>query len=167
MSVIAVKVTDTQITVAGDSILLSADLVRNNPKNFTKINKINNIVVGSVGNAQECALLWNYMETHLIIEPTIKDVLQFLVEFAKWKCDYDNSYEIKNSYVFAFKGHAFTSESLFVREITDFDAIGAGEPYAMTALHLGHSAEESVKVACELCCYVCEPILTYTISRDK
>jgi hypothetical protein len=54
---------------------------------------------------------------------------------------------------------------MFINEIKDFAAVGAGEDFANAALYLGHSPEEAVKVACELCCFVSEPIIKYKMKR--
>jgi len=56
---------------------------------------------------------------------------------------------------------------MFINEIKDFAAIGAGEDFANAALYLGHSPEEAVKVACELCCFVSEPIVKYKMKRGN
>lgn len=50
------------------------------------------------------------------------------------------------------------------RDILDL-AVGAGEDFANAALHLGHTPKEAVKVACDLCCYVCEPIIEYSMIK--
>ena len=51
---------------------------------------------------------------------------------------------------------------MHVEEIDDFAAIGAGRDYAYAALYLGATPKEAVEVACELSCYVSEPIVTAT-----
>jgi hypothetical protein len=56
---------------------------------------------------------------------------------------------------------------MFVHEVFDFISIGAGEDFANAALYLGHTPKEAVKVACELSCYVCEPIKEFQMSKEK
>ncbi|WBK39689.1 HslV family peptidase [Xanthomonas phage L522] len=41
------------------------------------------------------------------------------------------------------------------------DAIGSGAPYALTCLHLGMSATEAVKTACQLDLYSSGPVKTF------
>ena len=53
----------------------------------------------------------------------------------------------------------FSVNDMFVREIKDYFAMGAGEDFATAALYLGHSPEEAVKTACEISCFVAEPIV--------
>ena len=48
---------------------------------------------------------------------------------------------------------------MHIEEINDYAAIGAGRDYAYAALYLGHEPKEAVKVACDLSCYVSEPII--------
>jgi ATP-dependent protease HslVU (ClpYQ) peptidase subunit len=49
-------------------------------------------------------------------------------------------------------------EGFFVKEIVDYTAIGAGMDFALSALYLGNSVEESIKAACHLSVYCEEPI---------
>lgn len=162
MSVIAAKVYNDKIVMAADSILTNGWSKRNN--NFAKIVEINGMIAGATGTAQEASLMWHYMQTHKPASPSEKDILTFIVEFAQWKSSIAGS-DVANTYLFAYHGHLFEIVNMFVHEISDYAAIGAGEDYANTALHLGHTPQEAVKVACELCCFVCEPIVEYSMKR--
>ena len=162
MSVIAAKVYNDKIIMAADSILTNGWSKRSS--NFAKIVEINGMIAGATGTAQEASLMWHYMQTHKPASPSEKDILTFIVEFAKWKSDISGN-DVANTYLFAYQGHLFEIESMFVHEISDYVAIGAGEDYANAALYLGHTPREAVKVACELCCYVCEPIVEYNMKR--
>ena len=163
MSVIAAKVYNDKIIMAADSILTCGWSKRNT--NFAKIVEINGMIAGSTGTAKEASLMWHYMQTHKPASPSEKDMLTFVVEFAQWKSGIDSS-NIENSYLFAYQGHLFEIESIFVHEISDYVAIGAGEDFASAAMYLGHTPREAVKVACELCCYVCEPIVEYSMNKE-
>lgn len=163
MSVIAAKVYNDKIIMAADSILCSGWSKRNN--NFAKIIELNGMIAGSTGTAQEASLMWHYMQTHKPASASEKDILEFVVEFSQWKSSIDGN-KVENSYLFAYKGHLFEINNMFVHEISDFAAVGAGEDYANAALYLGHSPREAVKVACELCCFVCEPIIEYTMQKE-
>lgn len=88
MSVVAVKVYDDKVVMAADSIICKWDSKKNNPKDFTKINEINGMIIGGCGFAQELSLLWHYADTHTPLAPTIKDILNFFVEFCRWKPNY-------------------------------------------------------------------------------
>lgn len=50
---------------------------------------------------------------------------------------------------------------MFVCQIKDYVAIGAGDDFATAALYLGHTPREAVEVACNLSCYVAGPIVEY------
>lgn len=162
MSVIAGRVYDEKIVVAADSIITRGWSKRTG---FSKLACINDMIIGSSGTAEELSLFFRFAQTHKPETPTEKDVLAFIVEFANWKKDYGNG-NIDNTYLLAAGGHLFQVESMFVSEIQNFGAIGAGEDFANAALYLGHSPEEAVKVACELCCYVSEPIMRYEMPRE-
>lgn len=160
MSVVAAKVYDNRIVMAADSILVKGWSKATNG-NFTKINQINGMLVGGTGNAKELSLLWHFMRTHKPDGNTEKEILGYIVEFSKWKQDLIGEGGISNTYLLAYDGHLFEIEDMFVYEIKDYDAVGAGEDFANAALYLGHSPREAIKVACELSCFVAEPIITY------
>lgn len=165
MSVICVKVYKKEIVIAADSILVRGWSKETN-HTFSKLNKINGIILGSCGLAQEHSLMVHYMETHKPKNATNKSILDFMVEFTKWKKDYESNVDIKNSYIIAFDGKCFDVNYLFVKEIETYAAIGAGEDFAMAALYLGHTPKEAVKVACELSCFVAEPIIEERMRKD-
>lgn len=160
MSVVAAKVYNNRIVMAADSILVKGWSKSTNG-NFAKINQINGMIVGGTGYAKELSLLWHFMRTHKPDGNTDKDILEYIVEFSKWKQDLVGDSSISNNYLLAYDGHLFEIENMFVYEIKDYNAVGAGEDFANAALYLGHSPREAVKVACELSCYVAEPIIEY------
>ncbi len=55
---------------------------------------------------------------------------------------------------------------MFVFQVEDSCAIGAGEDYARGALYMGATPEEAVKAACSLCVMTAEPIVTASIVID-
>lgn len=164
MSAVAAKVYPNSIVMAADSILVKGYSKRN--KNFSKIAKINDMIIGGCGSAQEISLMWHYMQTHKPAASTDKDILNFIIEFSQWKSNMGAGSSIDNEYLLIFKGHLFEIQNMLVHKIKDFSAIGAGEDFAAAALYLGHSPEEAVKVACELSCYVCEPVISYMERKE-
>lgn len=160
MSVVAAKIYSDRVTGCGFYYDKRMSKQANN--NFVKINKINDMIVGGCGLSQEISLIWHYMATHKPASATEKAILDFIVEFSKWKRELTGESTVQNTYLIIFEGHLFEIEHMFVFEIKDHIAIGAGEDYANAALHLGHSPKEAVEVACDLCCYVCSPIIEYS-----
>lgn len=165
MSVVAAKVYPDKVVIAADSIMIKGWSKRNT--NVTKLAEINEMIIGGVGTAQEDSLMWHYMRTHKPLSATEKDVLAFIIEFSQWKNTMIGNSNIENEYLLIFQGHLFQIDNMFVNEITDYSAIGAGEDYALAALYLGHTPKEATKVACELSCYVCEPIIEYEMKKEK
>lgn len=166
MSVVAVKVYDDKIQIAADSIVCRGDSKKTDG-NFAKLVKVNDIIIGSVGTANEASLMWLYAETHKPLNASEKEILTFITEFSRWKSDLTKSLNVDNEYVIVFDGHVFNVEGMFVYEIKNYNAIGAGMDFANAALYLGHSPKESVKVACALSCYVAEPIIEYEVKFDN
>ena len=164
MSVVCAKVYENKIQIAADSIIVSGWNSKRTDMKFSKLTKINNIIIGAVGEAQETSLMWHYMETHKPKDASEKAILDFIVEFGKWKKDYGENSRINNSYILAFDKKCFLVEESFVCNVDNYCAIGAGEDFATAALYLGHTPSEAVNVAARLSCYVAEPIIEEEMS---
>lgn len=163
MSVIAAKVYDNYIEICADSIIMNNEGTKRT--NFAKLRNINNMIVGGCGDAEELCLFFNYVETYAVPEATEADILDYMNRFSSFKKNYTDDLELQNVYVIAVGGHLFEVDNKFVQEVNTITACGRGMPYALTALHLGHSAEEAISVTCDLCCYTSRPVVRYTISR--
>lgn len=164
MGVVAAKVYKDKIVMAADSIVVRGRSKRID-NGIVKINKINDMIVGSTGYAQELSLMWQYMTTHKPATATEKDVLDFVIEFSRWKRELIGSYSVDNTYLMAYDGHLFQIENMLVCEVSEWIAIGTGEGFANAALYLGNNPRDAVKVACELSCFVAEPIIEYTMQK--
>ena len=166
MSVVVVKVLKDRIEMASDSIAVRGWSKMPKAENkFVKMQKINDMIIGGVGSAEESSLLFHYMKTHTIEKIDERCVLDFIIEFRRWKNDLTGSNSFNNSYIMAFKGKAFYIENMLIVPIDDYFAIGAGEDYASGALYMGASAKEAVKASCELCAMVCEPVIVESIMK--
>lgn len=167
MSVIAVKVYEDKIKIASDSIVVFNEATKRTDGNFVKLAKVNGMIIGSSGTAEESSLILHYANTHKPASASEKDVLSFIVEFAQWKRDITGEYNLDNAFIIVYKGKAFTVYNMFVYQVKNYDAIGAGIDFANAALYLGHSPKEAVKVACELSCFVADPIIEYEVDLNK
>ena len=106
-----------------------------------------------------------YTKTTVPKEPTQDGVTEFIHGFHKWLDDHTDGAKDKNTYHVLTSGKAFLADGYYVQEITNYHAIGSGMEYALTAMHLGHSPYEAVKVACDLNIYCSEPVNTFTMYR--
>ena len=166
MSVVCAKVYGDKIVVAADSIVVYG-WSKDTNSGFSKLLKINGMIVGACGRCDELSFLYHFCKTHRPESATERDVLSFFAEFSAWKNEKYGDKTIENSYIFDFDKKVFRIEGFFVREIKDHTAIGAGEDYARAALYLGHSPKEAVKVSCDLCCFVAEPIVEEELSLTE
>jgi len=166
MSVVCAKKYKDKIVMCADSIVVSGFSKTTNG-DFTKMQYINNMLLGGSGRADEISVMWHYMKTHKPADNSDKSVLEFIVEFSKWKNDMGMGSRIDNVYLLAYQEKLFEIEDMFVCEIKDFCAIGAGRDFSNAAMYLGHTPREAVKVACALSCVVAEPILEETMMYDK
>lgn len=167
MSVIVGKVYEDKIVMAADSQVTESYHTKSTSQDFTKLKEINNMIIGTSGACSEASLLYYFMETHMPASEKEKDIHSFFIEFIDYKNRFFKENDLnKNCYLLVFKGHLFAIHyDCFVKEIKDFTAIGCGRDFALAALHLGHSPKEAVKVACELDCYVAEPIIEYVVNK--
>ena len=111
--------------------------------------------------------MWLYAKNHRPASATERDILDFFMEFAEWKRNRTGNSSLENSYLLAFENKAFHIQHYLVLEVDKYSAIGAGADYALAALYLDKTAPEAVKVACDLSCYVAEPITTYIMEKEK
>lgn len=167
MSVIVAKVYEDRIEVAADSICVRGwSKVHGDQDKHVKMLKYNGMILGGCGSCEETNLFFHYMKTHTIEKMDYQNVLEFVLEFKRWKDEYTGDKDFDNRYILAYKGKCFCIKGLYVYEVNDSTAIGAGEDYARGALYMGATPEQAVKAACALCVYVCEPVITESIKRE-
>ena len=163
MSVVAVKVEKDKITIGADSILVSGWTQEKDK--LAKLNEVNGMVVGDVGDAQEGALFLMYCKTRKPSEASVGALVEFMSEFQDWMTKKVEVNKLENQYVIILGGKAFMMEGFFIKEVTDYTAIGAGMDYSLAALYLGNSVKESIKAACHLSIYCDEPINIMEIKK--
>jgi ATP-dependent protease HslVU (ClpYQ) peptidase subunit len=163
MSVVAVKVTEDEIVIGADSIIALGWTQEKD--RMAKLEEVNGMVIGSAGMAQEGALFRVFCRTRKPRAATDEDIVNFLSDFQDWLNDKTGESQIENSYIFVFDGKAFNIEGFYVKEVTDYTAIGAGMDFALAALYLGKSVKDSIKAACHLSVYCEEPINIIKIKK--
>ena len=156
MSVVAVKVTKNKITIGADSILVSGWTQEKDK--LAKLNKANGMIIGDVGDAEEGALFLLFCKTRKPREASVDALVEFMSEFQDWMNNKTGESKLSNQYILIIEGKAFMMEGFFIKEVTDYTAIGAGMDFALSALYLGNSVKESIKAACHLSVYCEEPI---------
>ena len=163
MSVIAAKVYDNRIEIAADSIIMKDDLKKTN---FVKLRQYPNIVCGGCGGAEELSLFFEFMTTvQITTTVTTQTILNYMHDFSVYKQYYTGCTDVENCYLLVIDNKLFEVDGFFVQEITDYTAIGEGEPYALTALYLGQNPIDAVKTTCELCCHVSLPVLYKVVNK--
>jgi len=156
MSVVAVKVTKNKITIGADSILVSGWTQEKDK--LAKLNKANGIIIGDVGDAEEGALFLLFCKTRKPREASVDAIVEFMSEFQDWMNNKTGESKLSNQYILIIEKKAFMIEGFFIKEVTDYTAIGAGADFALSALYLGNSVKDSIKAACHLSVYCEEPI---------
>ena len=162
MSVIAARVYKQAIVIVSDSILLKDDLKRTT--SFKKLQKINGNIIGGSGVVEEVYLMFDFVKAdHWPEAASEAAVLRFVRQFSSYKEEVTGTNTIDGCYLLVVNKHLYEVDGFFVQEVTDYTAIGSGESYAITALHLGHTPEEAVEVTCELCCSTGGPLIMYDV----
>ena len=118
---------------------------------LAKLNKVNDMVIGDCGDAQEGGLFLVYCKTRKPREASVEALIEFMSEFQDWMNDKIGETKLNNQYIIVLEGKAFMMEGFFVKEVTDYTAIGAGMDFALSALYLGNSVKEAIKEACHEC----------------
>ena len=177
MSVVTARVYEDKIVMAADSIIAygwtkTSPVVENDGKktrNFSKLIEVNGMLIGGVGSAESIQLMQIFATTHKPKSSNEKDMLDFVVEFNKWKNDMPASSidSADAEFLIAVDGELFCIGGLYIEHVMNYSAIGAGMDYALAALYLGHSPAEAAKTACELNCFVSEPVFELTQERKK
>lgn len=167
MSVVVVRKTDKKIKIAADSIVVAGYTQLEKTLKCSKLFKVNDMIVGGVGSAAENLLLENFCLTHKPNAPTEREILNFFVEFNTYLTDLGLS-KYTNDFLVCFAGKVFhAAQNLFVAEVQDYAAIGAGQDYSLAALYLGHSVKEAVETSCHLCTFVSSPIVEYEMKLEE
>lgn len=166
MSVVVCKVYRDKIEMASDSIAVKGwSKLPNSQNKIIKMMKWDDMVIGGCGGSEELSLMFHYMKTHTIEVMDEKNILNFVIEFKKWKQDITGDKTLNNPYIIAYQGKAFAIEGMLVFPIDDYYAIGAGAEFAMGALFMGANPREAVDAACNLCVSVSGPVVVETIPR--
>ena len=167
MSVVCARVYKDRIEMAADSICVWGEsIMPDADKKICKLTKTDNdMVIGGVGLCEETSLLFHYIKTHTIETVNEKGILDYFIEFRRWKANLTGDNSMKNLFMIAYDGKCFCIEKMLVYEINNYLAIGAGRDYANGAMYMGASPREAVKAACDLCAFVAEPIICYSIPR--
>jgi len=158
MSVVAVKVEKTKITIGADSIRLFG-LTQEKDK-LAKLSVINKeMVLGAVGDSATNSLFKDFLENHLPKTNNEAGWTMLIRDFANFLCELKNAPKFESSnFLIVYRHKVFLVSGYFIREVNDYYAIGAGMDYALAALYLGASVEKAIKAACHLSILCEEPI---------
>ena len=161
VSVVAVRVQPAGFSVAADSITVRGYTQRKDK--HAKLVSVNDLTIGSVGLVEESAMFQIFCMSHQpkSVEPDA--LLEFVWDFSSWKKTRTDSNKIENSYMLGIGSEAvYCIDGFLAERVKDFEAIGAGMDYALSALHLGRSVVEAVETAIELSVYCEGPVKEIT-----
>lgn len=151
MTVIAVRITTNEISLAADSQntyghnkFNSKDLGSNNSKLFS----VNGITAGIAGSVAESCLFQIFCKTHKPAQATIDSLMDFMVEFASWGKDRSADFKPDNHYILIFQKKVFLiMQAILVKNVDKFMAVGSGMFLALGAMEKGATPSEGVEIA--------------------
>lgn len=166
MTVIAARKYSDRIEFSADASTTSGSTkITDRTIQSSKLFHQNDLTIGLTGNVAEGSLLYIFSRNHKPSSSSLIGIIDFLFEFEGWVRSRDSNFNICNHYLIAFEEKLFRSYSRFdVFEVSEFDAIGAGEDFAMTAMHLEKSPSEAVEIACNLSVWCSKPIKNIVLS---
>jgi ATP-dependent protease HslVU (ClpYQ) peptidase subunit len=164
MSVVAARRYPDKLFFASDSIRVSGmtqETSRVAGHEQGKLFQTNGLVIGSVGYIMELSFMQLFARNHKPSAATVEAVLDFMLEFYSWAKSKDDCFGRHNNYLIGMEREIFrVSDSYLVETINEFSAIGAGEDFALTAMHLEKNPEEAVGIANRLCIFCSEPVIS-------
>jgi ATP-dependent protease HslVU (ClpYQ) peptidase subunit len=163
MSVVAVKVTNKKITIGADSII-AFGWTQEKDK-LAKLEEVNGMIIGSVGVAQEGALFRVFCRTRKPRAADVESIVDFMSDFQDWLKNKIDDSTIENGYILVFDKKVFNIEGFYVKEVTDYTAIGAGADFSLTCLALGHDVEKAIEIACHFSIYCEKPVNIITVEK--
>jgi ATP-dependent protease HslVU (ClpYQ) peptidase subunit len=163
MSVIAVKIEQGYVTIGADSGDIWGDTKTSDPGN--KLWEVKpHLFVGAVGPSSIGTVMKHYITLH-IEDNTESGWLKIAKDFRQ-HCVKHGLDSTAASFIVVCWGRVWRINGLHIVEIKTFDAIGAGRPYALAALQLGHSVEKAIGTACDLCTQCAAPIVLLRMNKQ-
>lgn len=164
MSVVAVRVTETGYTMCADSIMVYGWTQRKGDDIAKpKIVEVNGVVLGSVGLCSESVLLSVFLKTHKP-ESSIGGIAEMMAEFSVWKKSRTDRVVADDCvYFFGLEDKVYKFSNWCIREVPTYDAIGAGQDFALAVMAAGGTPKKGVEMAIELSPFCEAPV--YTIKK--
>jgi ATP-dependent protease HslVU (ClpYQ) peptidase subunit len=164
MSVIAVKIDGDTIHIAADNADVWGDTVTQTGDKLWHIGGYySGRVLGAVGSSAVGLLMKHFLthvdNTRLNTEAGWLDTaLRFRQHCAGYGLNADDA-----SFIVVENGKVWRLSGVHVTQVITHEAIGAGRPYALAALHLDHDVTDAVGVACDLNKQCARPIVTMSM----
>lgn len=161
MSVVAARKYDNRISFAADSISVAGSTrITQRTENSAKLFQTNGLTIGGSGSARELSVISLYVRNHRPADASLDAMIEFIWRFEKWVQERDDAFKAENHYLIAFQDGLFrTYGGLEIFQVNEFDAVGAGEDFAITALHLERPPAEAVDIACQLSVWCHPPVI--------
>lgn len=161
MSVVAARKYEDRISFAADSISIAGSTrITQRIETSAKLFQTNGITLGGAGSARELSLISLYVRNHSPVNDDLESMIDFVWRFEKWVQERDVEFKAENHYLLAFQSGLFrTYGGLEIFQVNEFDAVGAGQDFAITALHLEKTPHEAVDIASQLSVWCHPPVI--------
>lgn len=168
MSIVAARKYENHISFAADSISVAGSTrITQRIETSAKLFQSNGLTIGGAGSARELSMISLYVRNHSPINDDLESMIDFIWRFEKWVQERDEDFGAENHYLIAFqRGLYRTYGGLEIFQVNEFDAVGAGQDYAVTALHLEKTPHEAVDIACQLSVWCHPPVIEVHHAMD-
>lgn len=166
MTTIAAKIEKDKIIIGADSRASAGWTKVEQTLESSKIVEGSDMIIAATGTITEASLMELFCKDHSIGSGGQLRLVEWLLEFSEWKHSKTNVRGVENNYIVAHKSGLYKTHGLSVSKIKTFTSDGSGGEFCFTALHLGHTLEQSLKVSCELDAFSEEPIIIKTMKLE-
>lgn len=155
MTVIACKIENKKIELACDEMVSGSKKQKTSDFKAMKITQYNkDFAIGGAGYLSEIILFMQWAHNHTPVTNDIIGIVRYLNDFDNFKLDIGaECHKLDCSYLIVYNGKVYEVDGRDVFEVDNYASIGSGGDFAYTALYLGKSASEAVKVAIDLDVY--------------
>lgn len=169
MTVIIAQNNKDNIIIASDSGLYRGHSKTHGGESHQKLSKtqqINGMTIASTGYLSDFLNLIVFAETRKPESDSLISIQRYFVDFNKWLSDQKLEFKGTNFFL-CYKNKLYHCMEGAVYEILEgeYQCDGAGHVEAYTAMHLGKTPKQAVKISSELNIYVSGEVIEFKIDK--
>jgi len=169
MTVIIAQNNKDNIIIASDSGLYRGYSKIHGGENHQKLSKnkqVNGITIASTGYKADSLNFDVFVETRKPESNSLLSMQRYFVDFRKWLSDQSLEFKGTNFFLcYKNKLYHYMEEAVYEILENEYQCDGAGSVEAYTAMYLGKTPKQAVKIASELNIYVSGEVIEFKIDK--